>query len=346
MNTRLRLFLTILAILCAGNIAWRVWTHWGLVTINATDQPLSEVIRSIEHQAHIRLATNAPADTKVTVHIHKVPLLHALDVLAAAANANWSLSYFAASDKPAIDLAISSYSSGDSPAGWKRYSLPPMRGMGFDVGTSDPRQDQWEIKPVTEAAIQSYLEQGSRAVSAQFWAPESWNPAITSAPKSGKVTAVLPKLAKAAHGASAEVFLLNKQQAFGAPTAGGEAGDTNRPARPPGGFGMPGGGMPSEEMRKAMEDRVVAQINKLPANKREQALADFEARKKFFAEMANLTPEEQKAKMLDGMEKFMNNSQKSAEMESQMMKRGAMGTADQRNDFNRQMLSFRSRSNP
>ena len=345
MNTRLRISLLILAVLCAGNVAWRVWANWGLVTIDATDQPLAEVMHSLERQAHIRLATNVASDAKVTMHVHKVPLLHALDILAAAVNANWSLSYFTAADKAAIETGIASYVSSESGGAWKHFTLPPMRGgmggMGVDIGSSDPRQDQWNVQPVSDGTLHGYLEQGSRVVAAQFWIPESWNPAISTAPKSGTVSSVLPKLTKAANGSSVEVFLLTAFPQFAPPTVNNDDSNASRTQRPPGGFN--GGGMPSEEIRKAMEDRAMAQINKLPPDKKAEALAEFEGRKKFFADMANLTPEERMAKIQDAMEKMMNNTQQATKMESNWTKRGAMQTADQRNDFNRQMLSNRNK---
>src|SRR5688572_1927084 len=96
MNSRVRFCLFLLAILCVANIAWRVWAGWGSITINADDAPISTVIQSIEKQAGIRLRTNLPAETSVTMHVRKVPLLHALEVLAAATDTNWNVSYFTA----------------------------------------------------------------------------------------------------------------------------------------------------------------------------------------------------------------------------------------------------------
>src|SRR4051794_7394619 len=102
MSNRLRLFTIVLAVLCVANIAWRVWAGRGRITINATDRPVSEVIRSVERQAGIHVRTNLPADAKITLHLRKVPLLHALDVIAANSDANWTVTYFAAPDQPTI----------------------------------------------------------------------------------------------------------------------------------------------------------------------------------------------------------------------------------------------------
>ena len=45
---RLRILLPLLVALVVANVAWLVWSRWGLITIHADDRPLPEVIRSIE----------------------------------------------------------------------------------------------------------------------------------------------------------------------------------------------------------------------------------------------------------------------------------------------------------
>jgi hypothetical protein len=87
---------------------------------------------------------------------------------------------------------------------------------------------------------------------------------------------------------------------------------------------------PSEEMRKAMEERTLAQIERLPKEKRAAALAEIEERKKFFAELALLSPEDRAAKLAEKREEAMNNPEAMARMENGSMKRSAMQTADQR----------------
>lgn len=333
MNSKLRLLLIVLASLCVANIGWRWYASWGRITVSATDRPVKEVIRSLEKQAGIRIATNLPADATVTMHVRKVPLLHALEVFGANTGANWSLAYFAAPEKAAIDAALGTMASGEELAGWKRWSMPPMRGgPDAEEGSSDPRLEEWQTKPAKEGNLHSYLGQASNVLSAQFWAPEQWNPTVNAPPKSGKITNVLPKLAKNAHGKSVEVFLLRGQRRrqetadSGERERGGDRGDR--------GFRGP----PSEEMRRAMEERVQAQIARLPDNKKAAALAQMDERRKFFAEMSSLTPEERRAKMEEFMEKMRNDPEAAARMSAGEAKRGAMQTADQRAERNRGYL--------
>jgi hypothetical protein len=139
MSNKLRLLLIIFVTVLVANAAWRLWANRGRVTIDANDQAVGEVVRSLQRQGGIRVVSNVPAETKVTMHVRKVPLLHALEVLAANAGANWSVSYFTAADKGAIETALGALAGGNDPEGWKRWSMPPMRGFGDEGGSVDPR---------------------------------------------------------------------------------------------------------------------------------------------------------------------------------------------------------------
>ncbi|MEI8311232.1 MAG: hypothetical protein WCH98_10805, partial [Verrucomicrobiota bacterium] len=47
----------------------------GLITLDFTDAPVSKVIASIERQGHVRIGTNVPPETPVTIHMKKVLLM-------------------------------------------------------------------------------------------------------------------------------------------------------------------------------------------------------------------------------------------------------------------------------
>ena len=76
-------WLWILALLVVANVAYYLYNNWGLVTVKVTDQPLSKVIHSIEWQAWVKIYTNLPPDTKVTMWADHVPLAEAMETLAA-----------------------------------------------------------------------------------------------------------------------------------------------------------------------------------------------------------------------------------------------------------------------
>ena len=78
MNSKLRILVFTLVILCVVNVSWRLWTARGLITINADSRPVAEVIHQFEKQGHIPLRSNLAADATVTMHVRKVPLFHAM----------------------------------------------------------------------------------------------------------------------------------------------------------------------------------------------------------------------------------------------------------------------------
>ncbi|RYD75042.1 MAG: hypothetical protein EOP84_18915, partial [Verrucomicrobiaceae bacterium] len=133
MNNQLRLLL-ILGVLLLANLGWRVWANWGKITIDVTDAPVAEVLRKIEKQGGIRLGASLPSDTKVTMHVRNVPLLHAMEVLAANTEASWNVAYFTAPTKGTIQNALGTLSNGQQLEGWKRFGMPsgPLRGRSED----------------------------------------------------------------------------------------------------------------------------------------------------------------------------------------------------------------------
>ncbi len=350
MNNKLRL-LIILGVLLAANVGWRVWTNWGKITIEVTEAPVGEVLRKLERQGGIRLRTTLPADTKVTMRVRKVPLLHALDVLAASTESSWNLSYFTAPDKGTIQNALASLANGAQPEGWKRFGLPMggMRGGGMDnsdEGITDPREEEWSVKPASEGTLHAYLQQAGTVLSAQLWAPEQWNPAVSKAPGSGEVENVIPKLAKAARGQTMEVFVLRGRGRGPREitrTEQGEEESSSRRSAPRLSSGSRRGA-PSEEMRQAMETRELARIERLPKDQQAEARAAMEERKRFFEELSALPEEERRAKMEERREQMMNDPARSAQMAAASTKRSAMQTAEQRTERYRDYLNRKRES--
>ena len=326
---RQRLLVLAAAVLCLGNLAYYVWANWGLITVNVTDAPLPTVLRSIEKQGGIRLRTNLEADKTVTMHVKKVPLSYALEVLANVADARVELGYFFAPAQPPIDAFLTALAAGEKPEGWQRFHVPLPGGMigGLDEGTSNPRIDRWEVKVEAEPKLHAYLEQAAKNVSARIEAPTDWNPALYDPPPSGKIEDVMPRLAKIAGGKVEEVFFLTGRRRDAVAVA------ENGPPEPLRRIlGMVGGAgqddAEREKMLRAMGDLMQARINQMPEDKRAKAQAEFDEGKKFFESMKDLTPEERRAKMEEKMqdpatqERFFGN----------MAKRDAMKTPAQRTE--------------
>ena len=333
MSKRSRLCLFILAALCVANLGYRLWASWGLISIDANGTPLSTVVANIQRQAGIRLRTNLPADTTVTMHVRKASLVHALEVLSATTNSSWNVSYFTAPDKGSIETALTSLAANQQPEGWQRFSFGGPRGVAgeFEQGVADPRIDPWKPKPAPEGTLHAYLQQAALMTSAQFWAPEQWNPAVPRPPKEGEVRNSVASLAKTVRGTTAEVFFLRgRPQMAAAAEQDTDSAGADRPTRGERGDRGNRTTMTSDEMRKAMEERALAQIDRLPKDQRAAAIAQLDERRKFWEELAQLSPEERRAKMAEHMEQVMNSPDAAARMESGSTKRSAMQTADQR----------------
>ena len=335
------LLISAVVFLVVGNIAYRVWKGWGLITIHMSDAPLSEVIRQVEKKGSVTIRTNMDPAKKISLHVVRAPLAYVLEVLGNVSDARMQLAYFFGPDTGTIESALAAAAAGQRAEGWKTWHIE-MRGMGpgDEEGTSDPRIDPWQVKAVPEGTLHAYLEQGSKNVSARFNAPENWNPAVSSAPGAGPVRKVAPKLAKNAHGKAVEVFFLAGRPAqTGEPPAGEGGGGRNlRGLFGDNAFrGGPGGGGPPPDAddpemnkrRQAMEERAQAEIAKIKdAAERAKALAEYEQRKAEMEEMRKATPEERAAKM----EARMSNPETQNRMEAGMAKRDAMKTPEQRVD--------------
>ncbi len=315
---RLRILLPLLVALVVANVAWLVWSRWGLITIHADDRPLPEVIRSIEKQGGIRLHSNLDPATKVKMHVTRVPLTEALETLSALTEARWRLAYVFGQDQGAIATAIAGFEAGQKTEGWKLIYVPLFGTPGAEVEEipPDPRRDTWTVKAPAEPTLQAYLEEAGRNVSAAFAVPETWNPTIGKAPGSGEITKLAPKLASAAGGKYEEFFLLERGARRGPPDTA-ETGDGARPPGPPGGGGM---------NREAIEQRALAEIAKLPAEKQPAAKQEFEERKAFFASMADLTPDQRRAKMED----FFSRPEVQERMEERLAQDESRRTPEQR----------------
>jgi hypothetical protein len=76
-------WIRLMVLLIVANIAYYFYNNWGLVTVKVTNAPLGKVISSIEWQGWVKIYTNLPLDTKVTMYVDHVPLAEAMETLAA-----------------------------------------------------------------------------------------------------------------------------------------------------------------------------------------------------------------------------------------------------------------------
>ena len=304
MNRQRNLIGATLVLAVCAVIYW-IWSNWGLVTVDVDGKPLAEVIRSIEKQGHIVMKTNMDAAKPVSMHVYKVRVAEALDVLAGVTEARCRLGYFFAPDAATLKGALETIGSGKMPEGWKSFDAPLFGGAVG--GVEDPRRDRWNVLEPAEKTLQAFLLGAATGVSASFTCPEQYNPAVPKAPSSGEIRKLAPQLAKSAGAKLEEVFVLMGRPA-GTPEVADEGRDDDFGFRPPGGGpprgrGGPGGGrVPPQQMR----DRTLAEIAKLPVSEQAAAKADFEEKDQMFASLRNLPEEERKAKLKEIMSRPEN----------------------------------------
>jgi hypothetical protein len=332
---RIRWFILTILVLAAANVGTRWWKGRGLITIHCEDWPASKVVREIEKQSGVTIKTNLTDETKVRMHLDKVPLTEALETFAVVADGRWRLTYVFGSGMGEIQNGINGMLAGERPEGWKRLYFP-MRMMGEEeTGPEpDPRIDVWQVKAPEKNDFQSYAQQAANSVSAAFVFPETWNPTVTKQPASGPIKKSAPALAKASNGRVMEVFLVQKNDRDDGPRTAGDDRDRERGS---GRFGFNRGEgnnddeAERERRRRMMAERLQAEIDKLPADKRAAAQERFAERRKFFEGLRDLPEAERRAKI----EEFMSSPANQERMEARESERNARMTPDQRVDRSR-----------
>lgn len=334
---RFRWLAVAVLVLLLANIGTRWWKNRGLITIHCEDWPASKVVREIEKQGGVTIKTNLTDETKIRMHLDKVPLTEAMETLAVVSEGRWRLMYVFGSGLGEIQNGINGMLAEERPEGWKRlfFPAPSLNEDGESGPAPDPRSDVWQVKAPEKNDFQSYAQQASRSVSVAIVFPEAWNPAVSKQPASGPINKSAPALAKASNSKVLEIFLLQKNNREDGPrTAGGPDGERgprfafNRGDRPP------EDDAERDRRREAFAERMQAEIDKLPADKRAAAQARFEERRKFFEGLRDLPEAERRAKI----EEMMSSPENQERMEARESERNARMTPDQRVDRSRKYV--------
>jgi hypothetical protein len=338
-----------LALACL--VIWSIFANWGLVTLDVTGVPLSKVLRSIERQGHVKIASNLDPETPVKIRVEKAPVSEALDVLATRLDANWRLAYAAAPNKADLEKMVDRYSRnrdrGDRDRGGDQAQAgnrgqPNERSqeneidvdtfyfpMGFneflsgDMAVPDPRKIEWVVSPVDDRTLHAYLSQFAQKTGAMAVVPEEWNPQVNSAPKKGRVPAAIRKLVKGAGGKVQELFLLTRSG-----RGGWGGGDLMAAAFGGGGWG---GGNRGGSGRPALNgewinERVGSMIDQLPADKKEQARQGYQEMRNFWESVQALPEEQRRA----AVSEFLNSDSTQERMADRADRRDSRRTPEQR----------------
>ena len=314
-RTQVLIIATVALLLFA--IVYHVWADWGLVTIHAKQEPLGKVIASMERQGHAKIQTDLAGDTPVTMDVVKTPLTDALETLSVVTESRWRLLYFVAGDKSTLKSGELAWFGGQRPDGWKMVSLSMggnmMAALEDDDATAippDPRTDVWTPKTAAPAPLQTFFLDAATLTNASFAFPGDWNPTVKSTPPSGTVEHVIPKLVSAAGGRQDELFFLGKQ---------GRRGPRNDA-----GNGATGGDFHFDP--ELFAAHMQAEINRLPADERGTAQANFNTERAFRESLRDMTDEQRRqawqqhlqdpqvqqqiANMMDGRDGRMNHDQR------------------------------------
>jgi len=296
---------------------WNWIAAWGLVTVRAYDDSFANIQRSIERQGRIKIVSNVPPETKISMSVIKVPAVEAVSVLAARVDGRWSVTYVVAPDKAGLAASTAAIQGPESNPAFRFFRV---RGWGEDMFPSAPdvRRARWNVSAMEGSLLQPYLDQLVQKTGVAVVVPADWNPVLAKAPEGGEAAGALRTMVSRAGGKVDEVFGIIIRPDDG--STGGDRADGND-SRPWGGGGNPFGGdtrnragassgsaEPSasqggESNRAWAEERMMAQLALLPPAEKEVAQKEYDEARNFFAGLRELPEDQRRA----AMEQRMND---------------------------------------
>lgn len=305
-------FSGLLIVLALGTIIRMLWPD-GLVTLNFTSAPLSKVVASIERQGRVRILTNMPPETPVTIIVTKVPLMEALETLSVRTESDLRAVFIGAADKSQVTAVIEDLKSG-KPSGKLAVAWFPSMGMSFGTNVPDPRNLLVRFESGDKRDLQTALLQVAQKSGIMAAVPKDWNPEVSGMPKSSTAASMLRQLMKSSGSQMVEGFLLLNR------------GDGGR-----GEGGRSGGGWSSRPDRDGMNPAWIAQradamIAQLPPAEQPAAKADFESMHKIWEQVKDLPDDLKRAKL----EEFFNRPEVQDRMAEREAARDARRSPEQR----------------
>lgn len=349
-SNRLKILLGVAVVLLVA-VAWHWISGWGLVTIDAEGEPLAKIVRSIERQGGISIATNADGALPVTMRVTRVPAVEAIDALASYVDGNWSVTYVAGPSKADVALGVAALRSGERNEAFTRFG--GGWGMDFTDHVIDTRRVEWKVSPADQSELQSYVDQLAQKTGLAALVAKDWNPAVARTPAGGPAGRAMTALIADVKGASEEVFVVRVRTedprrsagTGGAPAGGGSDGGFAAGGGGPGG----GGGGDRRNVREDWaEERALARIEQLPAAEREQARKDYGEMRAFWQQLRALPEAERRA----AAEKFFSNPIVQDRMMERMLSRDSRRSPEKRaeryRDYVQRKLSMQNKagSNP
>jgi len=306
-----------------------IWYFWpdGLITLDFKDAPVTKVIASIERQGHVRIGTNVPPETLVTIHMKKVHLMDALETLSVRVEGELRVVFAGAATKTQAAAALEELASGKRSDQWAVAWFPSM---GMLAGDTPPDPRFLAVKPEAgeKNDLQSALLQVAVKSGVMTAVPRDWNPDAKMPKSTAPAARIVRQLISSSGGQVQESFLIIAR--------GGRDG---RPGGPPDGGdrgGQAGGPRGREGMNPEwMAQRAEAAIAQLPPDERLAAKADFDAMRKSWEEIRSLPEDQRRAKM----EEMMNRPDVQDKMADRQAARDARQSPQQRENRMRNYIA-------
>ena len=120
-NSFLAGILALLAVVLAVLLFWPD----GLIALDFKDAPVAKVIASIERQGRVRIVTNLPPETPVTMQM-RAPLMEVLETLSVRTESDVRAVYIGAVGKSEAAAAFEALQSGKAPESFEVAWFPAM----------------------------------------------------------------------------------------------------------------------------------------------------------------------------------------------------------------------------
>ena len=305
--------------------AWQLFRSDGLITLDFHEAPVSKVIASFERQGRIRLATNVPPETPVTIQVKRAPLMEALETLAVRLDGDWRVVYAGAPTKAQAQAVVEGVATDKRSDQWATAWFPAM-GLLEDEAVVDPRT--LTVKPEADAKndLQSALRQIAMKSGIMTAVPQDWNPTAKMPAKSATAASLVKQLIQSSGGQFQESFLIIVR-------SGREwVADRGNPPPPQ---GMPGERPPGDGRSRSgregmnpewLAQRTEAAIARLPTDQQQAARTDYDTMKKFWEEVRALPEDQRRPKIAE----FMSRPDIQEKMEQRMAARDARRSPEQR----------------
>jgi hypothetical protein len=185
------ILITILSLIVLFNIYYFIFSGWGLVTIHVHEVPIDKVVKSIERQGWVKILSNVDPSTNVTMDVDQVPVCEALETLTQCGTndkgqpvrCQWKLTWFAGPSRADVSQGMDIFTSGGDfrQNHWHRYGSNTMTQAIFndDDPVPDPTAQTWNVTD-SKTDLKGYLEATVQASDVQVYAPDDWNPPLSS----------------------------------------------------------------------------------------------------------------------------------------------------------------------